>query len=98
MHPCGGLTGFGAEPLIRRHLRALVRGGALQLEGVVGHEGHNLLLLPERHRGLVAKPLMPGRDPGLGEARRAGLRGGAVPSLGHKEGQGASREWNFRQS
>jgi hypothetical protein len=30
--PCGGLTRFGAEPLVR-HLGALVRGGALQLEG-----------------------------------------------------------------
>ena len=92
--PCGGPTGFGAEPLVR-HLGALVRGGALQLEGVVGHEGHNLLLLPERHWGLVAELLMRGRDPGLGEARRAGLKGGAVPSLGHKEGQAASREWNL---
>ena len=98
MHPCGGLTGFGAEPLIRRHLRALVRGGALQLEGVVGREGHNLLLLPERHRGLVTKPLMPGRDPGLGEARRAGLKGGAVPSLGHKECQAARRKRNLWHS
>ena len=40
--PCGGPTGFGAEPLVR-HLGALVRGGALQLEGV-GHEGQNLLV------------------------------------------------------
>ncbi len=60
MHPCGGLTGFGAEPLIRRHPGAFVRGGALQLEGVVGHEGHNLLLC-ERQRGMRIPQV--GQDP-----------------------------------
>ncbi len=42
--------------------------------------------------GVVAKLLMPGRDPGLSEAGRAGLKGRAVPSLGHKDRQAASRE------
>ena len=48
--------------------------------------------------GVVAKLLMRGRDPDLGEARRAGLKGGVVPSLGHKERQAARREWNLWHS
>jgi len=58
----------------------------------------SLVELPSPYAGVVAELLMRGRDPGLGEARRAGLKGGVVPSLGHKERQAASREWNLWQS
>ena len=49
MNQCGGLTGLGAEPPVR-HLGALVRGGALQLEGVALG-----IVLQLRHRDYEGK-------------------------------------------